>query len=324
MKEISPKKSHQYKKEVLQRLLTKKLCTARAPYFSKAFQEGETQASNRFRQANLIGIGFGAKETCGKFTGNVAVRVYVTKKLPKAKISRQYRIPEMVNGVPTDVIPLAQPKFHNLPVVAGDSIRNANGGAGSLGCILSKGDGKWYILSASHILAPANHATPGDKILQLANGNGGETAIAELTEYYQLKTNGTANPFDAAIARVLKKSDVILSIPEIGALKKEEMTPLLFQSVRKYGASTLHSVGIITDIAVDITFSYGGREYLFDDVIQVIGCGGKFSAGGDSGAIAVDALSNRPIGTIIGGAEDGSYLSPITRILKSFKAKIAD
>ena len=50
--------------------------------------------------------------------------------------------------------------------------------------------------------------------------------------------------------------------------------------------------------------------------------GGKFSAGGDSGALVVDALSRHPLGILFGGKGDTSFVTPLDRILERFDAYI--
>jgi hypothetical protein len=101
------------------------------------------------------------------------------------------------------------------------------------------------------------------------------------------------------------------------------MDPLLFQSVRKYGPSTGHTLGIVTDVAADTTFTIDDGEYLFENVIQITGSGdGDFSVGGDSGALVVDALSSRPVGLIIGGAGSRTFVSPLRRVLDRFGVQL--
>jgi hypothetical protein len=69
------------KNEVLQRLLGRDAPTH--PLALSRTRQAPTQSEwQRFRRGNLIGIGFGAKESQGAFTGDLAVRVYVKRKIP--------------------------------------------------------------------------------------------------------------------------------------------------------------------------------------------------------------------------------------------------
>lgn len=311
-----PPRVEGYKKELLLRLLSHTNSPG-PPCFSAIFQ-----TASEFRWAtNVAGAGFGLKETNGSFTGDLAFRIYVTKKVAKKEISPRYRVPEIVNGMSTDVIPIGRLRLQSRPVALGASISNVNGSAGSLGCVISRpGDDAWFILSASHVLAPRGLATAGDQIVEPAAS---ATPIATLTDFETLQPNGVPNPFDAAIARVIRKSDIRPVLPVIGRVDPAVMDPILFQSVRKYGAGTGHTLGIVTDVAAETDFTFDGEDYLFQDVIQITGAGdGDFSVGGDSGALVVDALSSRPVGLIIGGAGSRTFVSPLRRVLNRFGAQI--
>src|SRR5262249_2915749 len=132
------RQASRYKREMLQRLLTSYHCSQRPPYLSEVFHKDEIAARTRFKKANLVGIGFGANETQGKLIGDLAVRVYVTQKLPKQQLPRQYRIPDAVNGIVTDIIPVGQLQLHSRPAALAASISHIHGGAGSLGCVVSR------------------------------------------------------------------------------------------------------------------------------------------------------------------------------------------
>jgi hypothetical protein len=74
------------KNEVLQRLLGRDAPTH--PLALSRTRQAPTQSEwQRFRRGNLIGIGFGAKESQGAFTGDLAVRVYVKRKIPHGRLS---------------------------------------------------------------------------------------------------------------------------------------------------------------------------------------------------------------------------------------------
>jgi hypothetical protein len=271
------------------------------------------------RHANLVGVGFGPKETAGAFIGDLAVRIYVKRKLPLYKISAGDRIPGTIDGIVTDIIQIGTPRFHSRPVAFGASISHVQGVAGSLGCVVTKqGDNAWYVLSACHVLAPVGVAHFGDPIVEPPVQNGAAAPLATLSDFETLKDDGSANRFDAAIAKLDRKTDVSTRIPLIGPPKIPAMDPVLYQSVRKFGAGTLHTLGIVTDTAASVAFTMSGDSYLFRDVIQVTGCGGVFTEGGDSGALVVDALSSRPIGLVIGGAGVRTFVSPIDIVLEHF------
>jgi hypothetical protein len=274
-------------------------------------------------QLNLIGLGYGTKETAERFTGDVAIRVYVARKIAKSKLSPKERIPSSIDGVLTDVIAIGRPKFHSGPALLGESISHVRGGAGSIGCLVKKpGEDAWYLLSACHVLAPKGVAQLGDVILKPAASGSNAVDLATLADFEPLSADEGVNRFDAAIARIDRKSDVHNRIPVIGALQLPPMSPALFQSARKFGAVSLHTLGVVTDASADVRFVMGGETYFFKDVAQITGAGAPFSDGGDSGAVVVDALSSRPIGLIIGGSGARTFISPLGAILSRFGVEL--
>lgn len=60
--------------------------------------------------SNYVGFDTGNKFTKGKDTGIFAFRVFVTKKKGLPELHRLAVIPEMLEGLPTDVIPLGEVK----------------------------------------------------------------------------------------------------------------------------------------------------------------------------------------------------------------------
>jgi hypothetical protein len=187
--------------------------------------------------------------------------------------------------------------------------------------VTKPGDVAWYLLSACHVLALAGDATLGDVIVEPAKSDGNTALLATLTDFEALKEDGIPNLFDAAIARLERRTDVLVGNQPIG-IRANPMDAVRFQSVRKYGAGSGETLGVVSAIRSRVTLELGSGSYLFKDVIKVLGAGGAFSQGGDSGALVVDALTNRPIGLIIGGDDTGTYLSPIKPVLKHFGVRL--
>ncbi len=280
--------------------------------------------TRKLQQAtNIIGIGVGPKEVSGQLISEWALKLYVTRKLPSHQLSGRHCVPTVIHGISTDVVEVTPFTLHTRPVSFGASISHTNGEAGSLGCVVTRGATvERFILSASHVLAPQT-ARIGDAIVEPAITHGGVKPIATLADFEPLQPDGAINALDGAIAKLLQAEDVLLSIPAIGAAESAPLKAARFQSVRKFGAATLHTLGIITDVSADTSFIFSGNEYFFEDVFRISGCGGNFSEGGDSGALVVDALTNRPIGLIIGGAGTDTFASPIERLLERFDARMA-
>ncbi len=52
---------------------------------------------------NVVGIGIGLREKAGEYSDEIALVVFVTKKLPSAEIDPADLIPAEIEGVPIDV-----------------------------------------------------------------------------------------------------------------------------------------------------------------------------------------------------------------------------
>ena len=226
---------------------------------------------------------------------------------------------------PSDPTPKGSPsgpRFHARPVSFGAGISHAQGELGSLGCLVTKpGDDARYLLSACHVLALAGSARVGDAIVEPARPDQQAAPLATLTDFEPLKADETINTFDAAIAMLNHPADVDATIPLIGVPAPRPMKPVLYQSVRKYGAGTGDTLGVVTAVARRVTLDLGAQSYLFEGVIErrlQFGIG-RF----DSGALVVDARTRRPIGLIIGGDGRHTFVSPIGIVLKRFGIQLA-
>lgn len=311
--------------ETVLKLLTRRHVTPNAPLLGKAVRQNATAARKRLNSVRMIGVGFGVKETNGHYSGDLAVRVYVTRKVRRSRLSRAVRVPELVAGYPTDVVAVGRFVHHQRPVAYGASISRAGGFPGSIGCLVTReGDKQRHLLSAAHVLAGDASAMRGDVIVEPAGATGNDAPLATLTDFEPLLLEGQENLMDAGIATVIRRKDVVPNIPRIGPPISAPMEATLYQSVRKFGAATGHRVGVVTDVLphVMIDDPLSGDPILYSYVIQVTGCGGPFSSGGDSGALVVDAQTHRPVGLIIGGDGERSFVSPIERVLQRFQATI--
>lgn len=306
-----------YKTELLEHMSV-------APGFA-AFASGEMPSE---ASSNLLGVGFGTKSTEGAgFEAPLAIRVYVRTKLPLARLSSQETVPPEVNGLPTDVIPLGDLRAQARPTHCGVSIGHPAVTAGTLGCLVRRRtaeDDAVYILSNNHVLANCNDASEGEPILEPGPMDGGDPRrpIAVLTDFEPLRFSGPINYIDAAIARLLDPADVDSRILAIGAVVQPAMVPSLYQSVRKRGRTTLHTLGAILDGDADVRIRVGSRLAFFEGQLAISGVGGPFSDGGDSGSLVVDAVTRRPVALLFGGGAGTTFASPIGAVLDRFDIEI--
>jgi hypothetical protein len=281
--------------------------------------------------SNIVGVGYGAKSIAVSGLGGydeIAVRVYVRAKLPQASVPSSERVPTDVNGTPTDVIPVGDLTALLRPTACGVSVGHFRITAGTLGCLATKrgvSTGDRFILSNNHVLADSNTGMVGDDILEPGPIDGGSSAnpIARLSDFQPIDFTAPTNAIDAAIAQVIDVADVTPDIlGGIGIVTQPPMPAALFQSVRKHGRTTRHTVGIITDLAADIRVRYGTRIAEFQDQIGILGAGGLFSSGGDSGSLIVDAVTRRPVGLLFAGGGGMTFGNPIDPILTRFDIDI--
>jgi hypothetical protein len=282
------------------------------------------------RHSNVVGVGYGSKISYGAagaiIEKELAVRVYVRTKLPQTELLANNRVPPKINGKPTDVIAVGDVTFLARPTPCGVSVGHRAVNGGTLGCLVkrtSEVSDEKFILSCNHVLANCNKADIGDHILEpgLADGGASYPPIAELSDFEPINFT-EINPFDAAIARVLRDGDVTPDIFEIGLVEPSPMPASLYQSVRKHGRTTRHTVGVVMDIAADIRVRFGTEVADFENQLEVNGVNGGFSDSGDSGSLIVDAVSRRAVALLFAGGGASTFANPIEPVLTRFGVEI--
>ena len=303
-----------------------------------AFEEARKQKAKNLKKLlatkNVVGVGIGAKLRRGRPTGELSVRVYVERKIPKSELGSEDLLPFALGEMPVDVVEVGRPipykyETRRRPAIGGDSIGHVNVSAGTLGCLMrDKTDGSVVILSNNHILADADGvahpaAAVGDCIVQPGVADEGTCAadqIAVLKRWVQLIEVGSGtNDVDAAIASPLNTSDVQDTIHEIGCVSEwrevaesDVMSdPADPDNVQKAGRTTEYTTGKITDIDATVTISYGAFSATHDDVIVTT----NMAAPGDSGSLLVD-MDKKAVGLLFGGSPGAVvYYSRIGKVL---------
>jgi hypothetical protein len=258
---------------------------------------------------NVHAVGIGRKVVGGKPTKQLAVRVYVVQKIADSLVPPIYRIPESVDGVPTDVIesapafvfpkavrqvrqprrPPAPPRAgacstnrmkRQRPVVAGVSAGHYKITAGTIAyfCRSTRpGDdpGRVFVLSNNHVFANVNQGKAGDDLYQPGTADGGTPAshIAELARWVEIKLGGRlANRVDASIGGLLPSIAHTLTICSIGAVKGTAQA-VDGMKVRKHGRTTGYTEGEVTDDSYDALVGMDHEDpnvvALFEDQMRV-------------------------------------------------------
>lgn len=269
--------------------------------------------------SSIVGVGYGVREN-GTAEGP-ALRVYVRAKRRRSDLTVGELVPDEVDGVPTDVIPVGDPTAYQGPVPCGVSVGHVSGRPGTLGCLVTQGN-RQFILSNNHVLANTNAAQPGDRIVHPATTDSPRpTAIARLSAYHPLDW-ARGNVIDAAIAELLEAGVVHPAIVGIGRVGQPPATAVRYQSVRKTGRTTGTTTGVVEDLSASIRIRYGNRVAVFANQIAVRGVAGPFSQPGDSGSLVVDAASQRAVALLFGGGGSYAFCNPIGLVLSRFGVSI--
>ena len=153
----------------------------------------EASKENLLSMQNVVGVGVGYQVKHGTQTGDYAIVVMVSRKLPLPALAPEAILPKNVNGVKIDVIEVGELRALQArterwrPAPGGVSIGHYKITAGTLGSIVrDRNSGERLILSNNHVIANSNDAAPGDPILQPGPIDGGDTpgdTIAHLDRF---------------------------------------------------------------------------------------------------------------------------------------------
>ena len=239
---------------------------------------------------NVHAVGVGHKIVAGRTTSTSCIRVHVVQKLAAHLLPPRDRLPERIDGAPTDVIESA-PAFalartaarkrpqgrrrsaktpqqtgcsdgrqqRQRPVVPGISVAHEDVTAGTLACLCrstAPGDDPddLFALSNNHVFADTNNGLIGDDLLQPGPADGGNIIdrFATLHRYVGIVDDGiTPNRVDAAIGRLLPGVDADRAVCTIGRIDGTARGEV-GMAVRKHGRTTGLTEGIVTDEALDV------------------------------------------------------------------------
>lgn len=334
------------------------------PDITQVVQVKSVYDNSLLKLKNVVACGVGYKETDEGVTDKPAVVVSVSRKLPEAQLAATDLVPKEIGGVATDVVETGE--FMAMlaasdtdprrkwapPVPPGVSIGHTKVTAGTLGCLVRRGDAV-YILSNNHVLANLNKASIGDQIIQPGRHDGGtkDDVIATLADFVALDFGGeesrcdfassTAkvlnfaaqatgsshrlipiletsgmNKVDAAIALPTDASTVSSEILHIGTPKGHK-NATLGMNVRKSGRTTGYTEGRIIQIEVTTQVTYGGQTVHFQGQLMA----SAMSGAGDSGSAVLDGEGN-VVGLLFAGSDVATLINPIGLVLQALNVEI--
>lgn len=306
---------------------------------------------------NVLGLGIGFKETEGKQTDKLAVRVYVNKKTPIHKILKNSQVPQWLGRnkqIPTDVVELGDVRIQpnvmpqktklkkfldkinifgtdrlakHRPLIPGTSTGNRTITAGTLGAaVIWKGE--LCSLSNAHVycsdvLAPLKDQDP--VILQPGKHDGGtdEDRKGNLITFGQLSKTNTCY-YDVAVDKLDAGVEIhncaagLRSAPQ-GYLKTIDET-LIGTKVVKSGRTTGVTTGVVTDVDVAIRVNYGtdkNGKPIYVTFARQILFTGM-SKGGDSGSLILRDSDMKAVALLFAGSDTITVGSPMWDIVSDF------
>jgi hypothetical protein len=272
---------------------------------------------------NIVGFGLGEKVVGGRYTGHLAVKVYVMEKANASDIEDAALVPEAIDGFPTDVEEVGDVSALRFtgryrPAPGGSSVGHLRITAGTLGCLIVRENNHLCMLSNNHVLANSNGARPGDPIVQPGPIDGGRDPadrIGTLEHFVPIQFGGVIpNLVDAAVAW----TNLRVASPRHHCFRinTQPVNPRLGMSVRKCGRTTQGTLGVVTGINVSIRVNYGPAGIaLFRNQVQIRGVGSLFSQGGDSGSLVVTAGTLQPTALLFAGGGDLTFANPIGSVI---------
>jgi len=310
--------------------------------------------------ANVVGMGVGVKWKNGRPTGEPALVVLVTHKVPKEQLGESDLIPLKLEDMQTDVLAIgypfaggSEPPGTGMQTLAG-RVRPAKGGcsvghykitAGTIGtCVYDilpeesnspsrQGIGipsKYYILSNNHVLANSNDAATGDPILQPGPYDGGTDPadrVAALSRFIPITFDPPVpraqhnNLVDAAIAEG-QFSDLDREIYWVGHVRgwRLKADVNVGTLIKKTGRTTNFTTGRITAVSATVDVGYGGGK-VARFKDQIVTTG--FSDGGDSGSL-VTTLDNVAVGLLFAGSPSATILNQIENVRSLLRVEVAE
>jgi hypothetical protein len=295
---------------------------------------------------NVVAVGISEKVSAGGPTGTLALTFYVDRKLPLSKMKADAAVPpavpESLSGpalIPTDVVAVGKPRLEAVkdlknplatrkPLQPGFSIGHVKVTAGTFGAVVTR-DGKFLILSNSHVLANSGLGKKGDKILYPGDADGGEAPAdiaAKLFDFVKFKVgNDFLNRVDAAVALPLddRLGDLTseikgLFIPKGTAKAARDM------EVVKVGRTTGQTKARVRDVNFRLVLNYPGVGLV--GFLDQVFCT-RYTNGGDSGSLVIDTGTGKAVGLHFAGFPDkhgvmGSVFNPIDEVLKALEVKL--
>ena len=305
------------------------------------------------RLPGVQGVGIGYKEVGGQETGDLAVVVYVDKKVARralgdAAVPRALSLTISAATVPTatrgsgPTTPLevtldAQTDVKEVGVIEAQiysaRLRPAKPGysvghykitAGTFGALVRDvcSPCRVHILSNNHVLANSNAAAIGDPVLQPGAYDGGTLpgdTVAHLARFVPISLGDPDryNLVDCALATPTDLRLVTASIAGQG-IPRGTVEATLNMAVTKSGRTTQTTTGKVIDVNATVAVNYGvGVAYFRNQIITT-----AMSQGGDSGSLLLSEADQKATGLLFAGSSQITIHNHIHNVLMALGVEL--
>ena len=309
---------------------------------------------------NVQGVGIGYKVKDGKRTKEIAVIIFVNKKVPEVDLTPTALIPKSVatsdGEIKTDVVESGAFTALALtsrvrPVIPGYSIGHPDITAGTAGAVVKKvQDGKLCILSNNHVLADVNNAKIGDPIIQPGtydNGKVPDDVVAHLDNFIRIEVERTDCKFTQTCAgifnfcsKVLKRHSRLIATNvatnlvdcAIATVDDGVGASLECYKIGKPTGTREGELGMMIRKSGRTTGYTEGEILAVDATVRVLMgkefavfsdqlIAGKMVEGGDSGSAVYDSDCNL-VGLVFAGGQDTTIINRIQNVFEALKVEL--
>lgn len=304
------------------------------------------------KKKNVVAAIPGHKVVNGVDTGRNAIVVYVTKKVPLGELRAEDVVPEVINGLESDVQITGEIRALSFdrtskwrPAPGGISIGHPLITAGTLGMIVRK-DGIAYILSNNHVLANSNDASISDETWQPGkyDGGGSMDTIGHLANFIKINFEGDGStcPVTNTVVRVFnflakllgRKSRVRSLVDIVNTVDCAISRPLLDEDISQEILEIGKPAGFNTnEVKTGDAVKKSGRTsglnqgtVIGSEGVATVSYGDKsavfedqifttaIAQGGDSGSVVLND-KNEVIGLLFAGSDTLTIVNKIANVI---------
>lgn len=293
----------------------------KAPRPTPAKLEAALTAAKRLARSldDIRAIDYGIVYENGKATKRTGVRFHMNRKLRLASLSKDQRLPNVIEGIEVDVLGVGytphngSPRAPHTPLQPGISIGSRKQlTTGTLGPIVRDLNSQnLCLLSNWHVLCGGPEARQNDEITQPGpmDFNDGPT-VALLERWLRL-----GEQFDAALARLAPGGQANDQVFDTGFKPAAVKAPALGMKLVKSGAVSGVTQAVIDGVSgsyrLDYTDYGDGPQWMqgFRLVPDPALPAGAISLPGDSGSLWIDSTDGQAVGLHFAGEDDDSPLN---------------